>query len=63
MRALTVKKQHPVALQARLHEDHRVEMPAYEWEGTTLVRFSIGPYNDDDDVERLVDAMRAALAQ
>jgi isopenicillin-N epimerase len=63
MRALTVKKQHPVALQARLHEDHRVEMPAYEWEGMTLVRFSIGPYNDDDDVERLVDAMRAALAQ
>jgi isopenicillin-N epimerase len=63
MRALTVKKQHPVALQARLHEEHRVEMPAYEWEGMTLVRFSIGPYNDDDDVERLVDAMRAALAR
>ena len=63
MRALTVKKQHPVALQARLHEEHRVEMPAYEWEGMTLVRFSIGPYNDEDDVERLVDAMRATLAR
>jgi isopenicillin-N epimerase len=61
MRALTVRKQHPVALQARLHEEHRVEVPAYEWEGTTLVRFSIGPYNDEDDVERLVEAFRLAL--
>ncbi len=63
MRALTVKKQHPVALQARLHEEHRMEVPAYDWEGTTLVRISIGPYNDEDDVERLVDAMRATLAR
>src|SRR5262245_9713593 len=63
MRALTVRKQHPVALQARLHEEHRVELPAYEWEGMTLVRFSIGPYNDEEDVDRLVDAMRATLAR
>jgi isopenicillin-N epimerase len=63
MRALTVKRQHPVALQARLHEEHRVEVPAYEWEDTTLVRVSIGPYNDEADLERLVDAMRATLAR
>jgi len=61
MRALTVKKQHPVALEARLHEEHRVEIPAYEWEGMTLVRFSIGPYNDEEDVDRLVEAFRLAL--
>ena len=63
MRALTVKKQHPVALQARLHEEHRVEIPAYEWEGVTIVRVSIGPYNDEEDLDRLVDAMRATLAR
>jgi isopenicillin-N epimerase len=63
MRALAVKKQHPVALQARLHDEHRVEVPAYDWEGTTLVRVSIGPYNDEGDVELLLDAMRATLAR
>ncbi len=63
MRALTVKKQHPVALQARLHEEHGVEVPAYEWEDATIVRISIGPYNDEADLERLVDAMRATLAR
>ena len=61
MRALTVKRQHPVALQARLHEEHRVEIPAYDWEGTTIVRVSIGPYNDEEDLDRLVEAFRLAL--
>ena len=32
MRALTVKKQHPVALQSRLDESHDVEVRVYDWE-------------------------------
>jgi len=63
MRALTVKKQHPVALQSRLYESHHVEIPVYDWEDTTLVRVSIGPYNDEADLERLVTAVRDTLAR
>ena len=63
MRALTVKKQHPVALQSRLYTHHRVEVPVYDWEDTTLLRVSIGPYNDETDLDRLVEALRDTLAR
>jgi selenocysteine lyase/cysteine desulfurase len=61
MRALTVRHADPAALSQRLYDEHRVELPVYEWEDTTLLRVSIGPYNDEADVERLVDALRAHL--
>lgn len=63
MRAFTVKKQHPVALQSRLYDVHRVELPVYDWEDTTLARVSIGPYTDEADLDRLVDALRDTLAR
>jgi selenocysteine lyase/cysteine desulfurase len=63
MRALTVRTSDPLELTRRLYEEHRVEVPVYEWEDTTLLRVSIGPYNDEADVERLVDAVRNNLAR
>jgi isopenicillin-N epimerase len=61
MRAFTVKKHHPAALQSRLFDQHRVEVPVYDWEDTTLLRVSIGPYNDESDLDRLVEALRLEL--
>jgi isopenicillin-N epimerase len=61
MRALTVRASDPHALWLRLYEEHRVEVPVYEWDGTALLRVSIGPYNDEDDLARLADAVRAVL--
>ena len=63
MRALTVRSGDPAALQRRLYDEHRVEIPVYEWEDTSLMRVSIGPYNDESDVARLVDAVRDTLAR
>jgi isopenicillin-N epimerase len=63
MRAFTVRRQHPAVLQSRLYDEHRVELPVYDWEDTTLARVSIGPYNDEADLDRLVDAFRATLAR
>jgi isopenicillin-N epimerase len=45
----------------RLYTEHRVEAPVYEWEGRRFLRVSIGPYNDEEDVERLVTALEALL--
>jgi isopenicillin-N epimerase len=59
MRALTVRTTDPDAVWRRLYDEHRVEVPVYEWEGTSLLRVSIGPYNDEEDVERLVTAVAA----
>jgi isopenicillin-N epimerase len=61
MRALTVRTPDATVLQQRLFEEHRVEVPVYEWEDATLLRVSIGPYNDEPDLDRLVDAVRACL--
>ncbi len=62
MRALTVRSGDPVGLQRRLYEEHRVEVPVYEWEDTTLMRVSIGPYTDESDLERLAVAVRDTLS-
>jgi isopenicillin-N epimerase len=62
MRALTLRTPDPRALAQRLYDEHRVEIPVYEWEGTTLMRISIGPYNDEADLERLIRAVRDTLA-
>ena len=51
----------PAELWSRLYAEHRVEVPVYEWEGRNLLRVSIGPYNDEEDVERLVAALGALL--
>ena len=61
MRALTVRTNDPERMWRRLYDEHRVVVPVYAWEGTALLRFSVGPYNDAPDVERLVDAVRAVV--
>jgi len=63
MRALTVRASDPDELWRHLVDDHRVEVPVYEWDGSTLLRVSIGPYNDASDLDRLVDAVRETLAR
>ena len=63
MRALTVRASDPQELWRHLYDEHRVEVPVYGWEETTLLRLSIGPYNDEADLERLVDALRQTLSR
>jgi isopenicillin-N epimerase len=58
MRTLTVRTADPAGLWRRLYDEHRVEVPVYKWEGTSLLRISIGPYNDEADVVRLAAAFR-----
>lgn len=58
MRALVVGATDPDRLARRLYEEHLVEVPVYEWAGRSILRVSIGPYNDEGDVGRLVAALR-----
>ena len=46
------------ATQARLWDDHRIEVPFTCWRGRWHVRVSIQGYNDQSDVERLLEALR-----
>jgi selenocysteine lyase/cysteine desulfurase len=61
MRVLTVRAADPQELWRRLYDEHRVEVPVYEWEGAALMRVSVGPYNDEDDVVRLTEAVREVV--
>jgi isopenicillin-N epimerase len=61
MRAFTVRTTDPDGLARRLYDEHRVELPVYDWEGSSLARVSIGPYTDEADLERLVAAVQAVL--
>lgn len=61
MRAVELPASDPAELWRRLYEEHRVEAPVYEWEGRTFLHVSIGPYNDEHDVDRLVAALTRLL--
>jgi isopenicillin-N epimerase len=50
-----------VELQRRLLEEHRIEIPLFERNGHWLLRASFQGYNDERDLDRLVDALVRAL--
>ena len=51
------------AFQKRLFDEFRVEIPVTPWNGRALLRISIQGYNTQEDVDRLVTALRALLPQ
>lgn len=61
MRAFELPSGDPEELARQLFEEHRVEVPVYEWDGRRILRVSIGPYNDEGDLDRLERALRDLL--
>jgi len=57
MWASEVPTDDPLGLQRRLYDEHRIEVVVREWEGRSLLRVSIAPYNDEADVARLIAAL------
>jgi isopenicillin-N epimerase len=57
MRAVELPPGDPDELWQQLYREFKVEVPVYEWRGRRVLRASIGPYNDVDDVGRLVAAL------
>jgi isopenicillin-N epimerase len=57
MWASEVETNDPDGLQRRLFDEHRIEVVVREWEGRSLLRVSVGAYNDAADVEKLIDAL------
>ena len=50
-------------VQKRLFTDHAIEVPVNEWNGRLLMRVSVAAYNDQEDLDRLVDALALLLAR
>lgn len=61
MFAVQVPTLEPNALQKRLYDDHHIEGVAYIWNQLPLLRVSIAAYNDENDCESLLRALKAIL--
>jgi isopenicillin-N epimerase len=51
------------ALQRRLYEEHRIEVPILAWNGRSLLRASFQGYNTRDDLEALLAAVARLLPE
>jgi isopenicillin-N epimerase len=61
MAALPLPACDGAALQRRLYDEYRVEVPVIEWNGRQLLRVSVQGYNTAEDIEVLVTALLALL--
>lgn len=48
-------------LERRLRDEHRIEVPVRRWNDQPLIRVSLQAYNDERDLDRLLDALRVLL--
>ena len=51
------------ALQQRLHDEHRIEVPLIGWPGGAMLRVSCQAYNTPADYERLADVIARVAAE
>ena len=46
----------------KLLEKYYIQAPVFKWEGNTYLRYSIQAYNSEDDLEKLLIAVKALLS-
>jgi isopenicillin-N epimerase len=50
-------------LKKRLYDEHKIEVPLIQWQDKQFVRISVQAYNSQEDVDALVNALKALLPQ
>ena len=50
-------------LKSRLYDEFKIEVPLVQWQDRQFVRISIQAYNDQSDVDVLLEALKALLPQ
>ena len=50
-------------VQRRLVDEFRIEAPVKNWNGRQLIRVSVAPYNDLDDIDHLTEALSAVFRE
>ncbi|NOZ31497.1 MAG: aminotransferase class V-fold PLP-dependent enzyme [Alphaproteobacteria bacterium] len=57
MVAMPVPRCDPLALQKGLMDNYSIEIPVFDWQGTTIVRLSVQGYNCADQCDLLLEAL------
>ncbi|MGD9711426.1 MAG: aminotransferase class V-fold PLP-dependent enzyme [Thermomicrobiales bacterium] len=61
MTTFPVPVEDPLPLKTRMYDEFRVELPHVFWNGQSFLRASFQAYNDESDIDRLIDALSACL--
>jgi isopenicillin-N epimerase len=51
------------ALKSRLYDEYRVEVPLIQWQNKQFIRISVQGYNNQEDIEKLLEALKVLLPQ
>jgi isopenicillin-N epimerase len=51
----------PAVLKSRLYDEYNIEVPVIEWQDKILIRISVQAYNDQSDIDALLQALNALL--
>jgi isopenicillin-N epimerase len=63
MAAIQLPELDVVELKTRLYDEHRIEIPVYRWNEVPLIRISIQAYNEPEDIEALLEALRILIPE
>jgi isopenicillin-N epimerase len=58
MFAIPFPTENPVALYRKLVDHYRIEIPVTEQNGHTFVRYSFQTFNDESQLEQLLDVLK-----
>ncbi len=61
MTTFPVPVEDPLPLKTQLYDDYRIELPNVRWNDQSYLRASFQAYNDESDIDRLVDALQKCL--
>ena len=61
MASIEIKTNDPIKLKNTLLEEFSIEVPIFEWKEKNILRYSVQVYNDQQDVDLLIYALRDLL--
>ena len=50
-------------LKNRLYDEYKIEIPLIEWQDQQFFRISVQGYNSQEDIDKLIDALKVLLPQ
>ena len=61
MSSVFIEVQDPIAFKEILLDHYKIEIPVFEWNGRAILRFSFNAYNDEQDADTLINAIKEIL--